>query len=753
MSPKHLVILIIAGLLLSSVVAPTEADQSGQISLRITAAEATKLADRGSFDGRVIDYGSFLWIIPSPKDMITLDDAGVSYQIIHNPYTLKLGSQSFDPLLSPPAIMKSTNQKITASGEGLHLVQFFGPTKAEWLKSLEEQGISILQYIYPFTYVVWGDLSRMNNENRLEAVRWMGAYAPDVSSDLGVRTQDEEVTRVRVMSVPQLGVEAITQTIQTQGGQAIKINTVADPDFDLITFSIPGDKIQDVASIPGIYAVQSISSNGGVRGELSNQVNVNNYDSTNRAFTGYLNWLDAIGLSGNGVIVADVDSGIDQDHPDLINRLLPCIGNSCNVDAVSNHGSHTAGIIAGDASSGITDEEGFLRGLGMAPAVSLIDQLYGPTYTEPDGMLTLMSESVQNGAVISGNSWGPSDTPLGYDMDTRLVDIGVRDADPNQAGNQPLSYILSIMNGDGGVSSQGTPDEAKNIFSVGSTYLQTSSGTQRLNIDSISPNSAHGPALDGRNIPLLVAPGSFVDSTVTNGNHSLMSGTSMASPQVTGAVALFYERYRNLYGVDPSPALTKAAFLPIAHDLAGNLDADGNLLGHPFDAKQGWGRLNAEAVLDPTMTVSYFDQGMRFDTTGETFSMNVSDLRIINELRAMLVWTDAPGHGLGGSDPAWVNDLDLSITINEQIYWGNNFGEDGNSIPGGSPDYMNNTEGIFLEDLSSDHFEINVTAANIAGDGVPNVGDNTDQDFALVVYIDYEEAQEDYQFFIPLIIH
>ena len=451
------------------------------------------------------------------------------------------------------------------------------------------------------------------------------------------------------------------------------------------------------------------------------------------------------------MIVANVDSGMDQVHPDLINRLLSCSGTSCNVDTESNHGTHTAGIVAGDATSGTTDAQGFLRGLGMAPGASLIDQLYSLTYTEPNGMLTLMAESVQNGAVISGNSWGPSATPLGYDMDTRLVDIGVRDADPAQAGNQPLSYILSIMNGNGGVSSQGTPDEAKNIFSVGSTYLQYSDGSQRLNIDSISPNSAHGPALDGRNLPLMVAPGSFVDSTITEGNYGLMSGTSMASPQVTGATALFYERYRNLYGVDPSPALTKAAFLPVAHDLAGNLDADGNLLGHPFDSIQGWGRLNAEAVLDPSMTVGYFDQGMRFDATGETFTMNLSNPRTITELRAMLVWTDAPGHGLGGNTPAWVNDLDLSITIDGQTYWGNNFGEDGFSIPGGTPDYRNNTEGIFLGTLPSDHFEIKVTAANITGDGVPNMGDDTDQDFALVVYVDYEDGQSDYQVFIPLI--
>ncbi len=53
-----------------------------------------------------------------------------------------------------------------------------------------------------------------------------------------------------------------------------------------------------------------------------------------------------------------------------------------------------------------------------------------------------------------------------------------------------------------------------------------------------------------------------------------MCGTSMASPNVTGSVALFVEKYRRSYGEDPSPAMVKAAFLPVAHDLAGKLAQD-----------------------------------------------------------------------------------------------------------------------------------------------------------------------------------
>jgi hypothetical protein len=53
---------------------------------------------------------------------------------------------------------------------------------------------------------------------------------------------------------------------------------------------------------------------------------------------------------------------------------------------------------------------------------------------------------------------------------------------------------------------------------------------------------------------------------------------------------------------------------------------------------------------------------------------------------------------------------------------------------------MNNTEDVFVPPSSSGGYTITVTAANIAGDGVPGNGDATDQDFALVVYYLLERA-------------
>ncbi len=750
----HWTILILAFFALAA--APTSVQSAaGPVGVRIPV-ESGNQADVAAFSAsvqsslqaeRVIDYGSFLWAVMQPADLAGLDAAGVAYQAIENPYALTLGGQTFDPLEGVPSFGLGQDQKARSAGApGLHLVQFHGPIKSAWLDDLEKAGLEVIQYIYPYTYVVWGDLDSLSQARGQNAVRWAGDYLPAFALSSQNRSLGSDPLLVKVMIMPQAGLSETVSAIEALGGKTMGTASGVDPAFDLATFLIPGDRMSEIAQLPGTYAIQPVPLDGGDRGEINDQINVGNYDGTNAAYPGYRDWLNSVGLSGAGVIIANVDSGIDQSHPDLVHRMAPCTGSTCGGSTYSNHGTHTAGIMAADGSSGIT-LNGFLRGLGMAPGAHLVEQVYSPTYLETDGMLTLMTQSYQNGAVVSGNSWGPSGSPLGYDEDTRLVDIGVRDADPTTDGNQQLSYVLSIMNGDGVTSSQGTPDEAKNIFTIGATVMQNSTGAQFTNINDLDFVTGYGPALDGRTIPHLVAPGCYVDSTLPGG-YGLMCGTSMASPNVTGAVALFVEKYRNMFAVDPSPALVKAAFLPVAHDLAGNLGANDEVLGHPFDSKQGWGRLDAAAVLQPSMEVHYYDQEILFNETGDTWSFDITAGNAIRALKIMLVWTDAPGTvSVDTETPAWNNNLDLSLTDGVNTYYGNNFGEDGLSVSGGSPDLMNNTEGIFLPPSDPGTYTITVHAADINSDGVPNIGDETDQDFALVYYIYYDPI------YFPIFFH
>ena len=195
---------------------------------------------------------------------------------------------------------------------------------------------------------------------------------------------------VRTVILPQAGLERTIAEIEALGGLLVGADVDADPVFDLATFLLPGNMLNPAAALPGVYTISPVPMDGGDRGEMSDQINVGNYDGSNMAFTGYKDWLSSVGLSGNGVVIANVDSGIDQNHPDLVNRMLPCSGSTCGGLTTSDHGTHTAGIMAGDGSSGSLDAFGFLRGLGMAPGANLIEQVlqshfYGDWgYVDPD---------------------------------------------------------------------------------------------------------------------------------------------------------------------------------------------------------------------------------------------------------------------------------------------------------------------------------------------------------------------------------
>lgn len=667
----------------------------------------------------VHDYGSFAWVRGSGAGA---DEAAT--------FSLKLGSRLFDPRQDSAA-----NAREYGSGKALRLVQFDGPIKQEWLQSLAAAGVTPLQYIAPFSYVVWADGEALNRARQHStALRWQGDFLAKYKTanvSEGLRRGEQEW---RAMLYRGAGVADATLRAS---GVGVGRRSVIDREFEIVEITgANAQALEQLAQMPGVYALNPVPRNGGKRAELANQISANNLGPSNLPVPGYLAWLNGIGVNGTGVKIANVDGGIHDTHPDLIGRMLPCVGDTCGGGAVDAHGTHTAGIMAADGSSGINDANGFRRGLGMAPGAKLIEQVYEPTFSQAGGMLKLMRQSHDNGADLSGNSWGPSGTPVGYDTDTRQVDVGVRDTKPDVTGDQPLTYVVSIMNGGGGTSSQGSPDEAKNVITVGSTKAQTGSGAFVPEFNDISANSGHGPALDGRRIPHMVAPGCSVDSTVNSVGFGTMCGTSMATPQVSGMAALFIEKHRTANaGASPSTALIKAALVAATMDLNGNGDADGVTLGHRPDSRQGWGRVRADWLMNSPTPVLYYDQATRvFDNTGETWTLEVAPADAARPVQVVLVYSDAPGHGLGGTTPAWNNDLDLSVSAGSTVYLGNVFGADGNSASGGSADNRNNIESVVLTPAATTGgvLQVRVAATNISSDARPSSGDSTDQDFALV---------------------
>ena len=160
---------------------------------------------------------------------------------------------------------------------------------------------------------------------------------------------------------------------------------------------------------------------------------------------------------------------------------------------------------------------------------------------------------------------------------------------------------------------------------------------------------------------------------------------------------------------------------------------------HPAVNNQGMGEANFNSFFDifATANIRHDQTGAdKFTASGQQriITGNVSDNT--KGFRVTLAWTDAPGPTSGN---AFVNNLDLEVTVGGNTYKGNVF-SGANSVTGGLADTRNNVESIFIPAGVSGSFIVKVKGTNIAGNGVPGDADPLDQDYALVIYNANEAA-------------
>lgn len=376
-------------------------------------------------------------------------------------------------------------------------------------------------------------------------------------------------------------------------------------------------------------------------------------------------WNDNITGSSN-VVVGIIDEGIQVNHPDLVNNIwvnpydpVDGVDNDGNGyvddvngwDFVSNdnsvydagqdaHGTHVAGTIGGDGGNGI-GVAGVNWDVKMI-AAKFLGPTGGTTADAVEAVDYLTGLKARHGInlVASNNSWGGG----GYSR--ALHDAIIRGA------KRDILFIAAAGN------STSDNDSVESYPSNYNTTVGTSSETAAsydaviavasiTNTGAISDFSSFGAATVD-----LGAPGSGINSTIPSNSYASYSGTSMATPHVTGAAALL---------ASASPAGVSAATLrslllnsttPTA-SLAGKTVTGGRLDVYAALSQANFLSLDRDRyTLPATVAITVNHRAANLSSTGiDTISLSISSTSESTPEIVVLSETESNSGSFTGSIP------------------------------------------------------------------------------------------------------
>ncbi len=315
------------------------------------------------------------------------------------------------------------------------------------------------------------------------------------------------------------------------------------------------------------------------------------------------------GVTGAGAVAANVDTGVQYNHPALVNQYRGNLGGgvfdhnynwfnpapnaSCpdpNVPCDDNgHGSHTMGTEIGD--------DGGTNQIGVAPGAKWI-AAYGCCPS--------------NEALLEAQQWMVAPTDLaGNNPNPSLRPHVLNQSWGGPGGSQIFESVIAALRASGvfptfsagnngssaadGCGRLGSPGDNPSSFNVGNT----------TSADAVSSSSSRGPnPFTGKTGPEVSAPGTNVRSSVPTNNYASYSGTSMASPHVAGSVALLISLEPKLAGqIEQLEELLRKTALPLTSS-----QTCGGVPGSQIPNNvSGWGRIDVKAAADMVWHAGYIE--------------------------------------------------------------------------------------------------------------------------------------------------
>ncbi len=388
----------------------------------------------------------------------------------------------------------------------------------------------------------------------------------------------------------------------------------------------------------------------------------NNVDASKSTRANHLNTggSTGYGLDGQNMIAYVWDAG----HPRITHQEYDGPGGNNRVSIMDGatqlhyHAAHVAGTIT---ASGVDP-----NAKGMAPNSKVRAYQWNNDLAEA-------TTAASNGMLLSNHSYGYGAEGLsayyfgGYIDESRnwdnlmfnapyylMVKAAGNDGERTHFNSEPLMSGYDMLSG---------ATTSKNNLVVAAANDATVDNNGNLISVNIAGFSSPGPTDDLRIKPDITGNGVNVYSTYDGFNtaYNSISGTSMASPNVTGSLLLLQQHYNNINGNFMRAATLKGLALHTADD-AGPIGPD---------VKYGWGLLNslrAAETITQHGTESIIQEMVL--NQGQTITLTI-DSDGVNDLLASISWTDRPGNVSSGTNSptaALVNDLDIRVIKNSATY-------------------------------------------------------------------------------------